>query len=92
MRKEFKMTDEQHKAIMDACRPVPLIMLQCGMPPSQQETANRAWRQLGKELGFDGMSVRPVSSKGDRYFTAEVKSSPPGSSPPGPAKTSPAPK
>jgi len=52
MRKLFTLTDEQQKAILDACEPVPLIMLQCGMPRSPQERANDAWEELGKELGF----------------------------------------
>jgi len=71
MRKEFELTDEQLNKILDACKPVPMIMLQCGMPSSPQENANRAWEALGKELGFEYMSVKP-SSKGNKFFTAEV--------------------
>ena len=71
MIKEYKMTDEQRDIILDACRPVPLIAINCGMPPSQQSLANSAWQRLGKELGFEYMTVRPVSGKSDYYFTAE---------------------
>lgn len=70
-RKEFELTTEQFDKLIEACRPVSLIMLQCGMPRSPQQNANDAWRALGKELGFDGMTVEP-SSKGQRFFTAEV--------------------
>jgi hypothetical protein len=68
-RKEFELTAEQFDKLIEACRPTTLIMLQCGMPRSPQENANDAWCALGKELGFDGMTVEP-SSKGQRFFTA----------------------
>lgn len=68
-RKEYELTTQQFDKLIEACRPVPAIMLQCGMPSSPQENANRAWCALGKELGFDGMTVEP-SRKGQRFFTA----------------------
>lgn len=71
MRKEFEMTEDQLAALLEACKPVRLIMLQCGQPSSPQENANRAWCSLGKEMGFDGMTVKPTG-KGDRFFTAET--------------------
>ena len=70
-RKEFEMTQDQLEALMAAMKPVPLIALQCGAPRSRQENANAAWQRLGKELGFDYMTVRP-NMTGDRFFTAEV--------------------
>lgn len=70
MRKEYKMTDEQKAKLLAAMEPVPMIMLQLGNPPSQQENANRAWIALGKEMGFDGMTVTP-SSRGENFFFAE---------------------
>ena len=73
-RKEFEMTQEQLDKLLKACQPVPAIMLQCGMPPSPQQTANAAWNALGRELGFDGMTVEPVAGKGSRVFTAIVVS------------------
>ena len=69
MRQTFTITQEQYHVIIEACKPVPLIMLQSGMPPSPQENANRAWEQLGKELGFAYMSVKPGGNKLE--FTAE---------------------
>jgi len=68
--KEFEMTQEQLDRLLDHIKPAPMIMLQCGSPPSQQEMANYAWQELGKEMGFSAFSVRP-SNKGDRFFTAE---------------------
>jgi hypothetical protein len=68
--RNFEMTQAQLDALISACRPVPLIALQCGMPRSQQEMANSAWAALGKDMGFDYNTVRP-NGKGDRFFTAE---------------------
>ncbi len=70
MRKDFQMTDEQLEKIMDACKPVPMIMLHLGMPVSPQENANNAWKALGEELGFKHMTVKPGSS--NKLFSAEV--------------------
>ena len=73
MRKEFTMSKEQLDKLLDACKPTPVMFLSGGRPMgrSQQEKANDAWAELGKEMGFDSMSVRPVSGKGLDIFTAE---------------------
>lgn len=76
-RQEFKMSEEDLKTILDACKPAPLIALQTGMPASPQENANRAWQALGERMGFDGMTVEPVRGKGQRFFTAEIVEPPP---------------
>ena len=70
-REEFTMTDEQLKRLLDRCKPVPLIMLQCGMPASPQENANTAWEELGEEMGFEHMTIKPAG-KDQRKFTAEA--------------------
>ena len=72
MRKEFEMTDEQHKKLLDACKPVPYMVFGGIEPRSPQENANDAWRELGRELGFDAMTVRPVAGKDTKFFTAEA--------------------
>ena len=70
-RREFEMTEDEEREILEACRPVPYMVVG-GMPPeSPQERANRAWQALGARRGFDGMTVRPVPGKGQRFFTAE---------------------
>ena len=72
---EYEMTQEQLDKIIAACRTAPLVALQCGMPASPQESANMAWEALGKEMGFDYMTVRPSRSGGDRFFTADPTAS-----------------
>lgn len=69
-RKEYTMSQSDLDKILEACRPVPMIMLQCGAPSSPQENANRAWEELGKRMSFDHMTVEPVSGKTPHTFTA----------------------
>jgi hypothetical protein len=63
------MTPEDLEKILNACKPVPMIMLQCGAPRSPQERANDAWAELGARMGFDHRTVKPTG-EGDRFFTA----------------------
>ena len=67
---EYEMTEQDLATLLEAMKPVPMIMLQCGTPPSRQESANHAWAALGKKMGFDSDTVRPISGKGDRFFSA----------------------
>ena len=70
MRKEYEMSEEQEKEILNACKSVPYIIVGGRPPRSPQENANDAWCALGKVMGFDGMTVEP-NGKGTRFFTAE---------------------
>jgi hypothetical protein len=71
MRTDFEMTREDLDSLLAAMQPVKMVMLQCGTPSSVQENANAAWVRLGKQMGFDPMSVRP-NGRGDRFFSAEA--------------------
>ena len=72
MRKQFELSDDQFDTLVEECKPV-RYMVFGGMPPSSpQENANRAWCALGREMGFDGMTVEPVPGSGDKVFTAEA--------------------
>src|SRR4051812_32181549 len=64
------MSEGDLETILAACKPVPAMMIGGTLPSSPQENANRAWAALGKKMGFDHMTVRPISGKGDRFFTA----------------------
>lgn len=74
-RTEYEMTQADYDKIIEACQPVPLIMLNIGMPSSPQENANRAWAELGGRMGFDSMTVQP-SDKGKLFFTAVPSETP----------------
>ncbi len=68
---QFEMTDTQLATMTKACRPVLMIALQCGDPPSPQANANAAWRALGQEMGFKYMTVKTVPGGSNKIFTAE---------------------
>jgi hypothetical protein len=72
MRKEFEMTEEDLRALLEACRPTPAMFLSGGTPmfDTPQENANRAWQRLGEKMGFDYLTVQPVPGKGQRTFSA----------------------
>lgn len=74
-RTNYEMTVEDLNKILEACKPVPAILLQCGNPPSPQESVNAAWEELGKRMGFDHMTVQPTGY-GDRFFTAVPSETP----------------
>lgn len=70
-RTHYEMTELDLQKILDACKPTPMIMLNIpGLHRSPQDQANDAWEELGKRMGFDHMTVRPVDGKGNRFFTA----------------------
>src|SRR3990167_9531584 len=71
-RTNYEMSDEDLKLILDACKPTPVLFGNNGrsLGGYQQENANSAWDKLGKKMGFDYMTVRPISGKENKFFTA----------------------
>jgi hypothetical protein len=66
---EYEMTQAQLDKLMDACKPVPYMVVGGIAPRSPQENTNDGWAELGTEMGFDSTTVHPCG-KGDRFFTA----------------------
>ncbi len=75
MRQEYELTQEDLDTVLEASKPVCMIMLHIGGGPrSPQENANAAWQVLADKYGFVWDTVRPASgSKGQRFITAEAK-------------------
>lgn len=73
MKHEYQMSAEQQAGLLEACKPVPAMYLSGGqlMGNSPQENANEAWRKLGLVMGFDHMTVEPISGKPNTFFRAE---------------------
>lgn len=69
-RREYEMTEEDLKKLLDACKPVPYMVIGGRPPRTPQENANAAWAELGQRMGFDHMTVSPVEGRGYRFFTA----------------------
>ncbi len=70
MRREWEMSEDDLEKLLDASKPVMCIKVGSYSPRSPQENANSAWEALGRKMGFDAVTVRPVQGKGDRVFTA----------------------
>lgn len=71
-RTEYEMSEKDLKKILDACKSTPVMFGNSGMAlgGNQQDNANFAWAELGKKMGFDSMTVKPIQGKGSRFFTA----------------------
>lgn len=69
-RVNYEMTEADLSALLEACKPVPYIVVGGYAPRSPQETANAAWNSLGEKMGFDYTTVQPVPGKGNRFFSA----------------------
>lgn len=69
-RTDYEMSEAQLAKLLDACKPVPVMMIGGSTGPSTQQRANAAWEALGREMGFDHMTVRPAAGRGQRFFTA----------------------
>lgn len=72
-RKEFEMTQEQLNRLLEASKPVPYMVFGGVEPRSPQEYVNNVWGNLAEEMGFDQWSVRPVTGKDQRFFSAFPK-------------------
>jgi len=72
MRKQYTLSEEDYKFLLNACKPVPYMVIGGVLPRSPQENANDAWEALGNKLGFDYMTVKPYGSN-PKEFTAEER-------------------
>lgn len=72
-RREFEMTEDQRRVLMDAGRPTPVVFLSGGEPMhgTPQGNANEAWQALARVMGFVWDTVAPVAGKSNLFFTAE---------------------
>ena len=71
--REYEMSFEQLDVLLDASKPAACMTIGSYAPRSPQQNANIAWSKLGREMGFDSLTVEPVVGKGNRFFTANPK-------------------
>jgi len=69
-RTTYEMTEKDLEKILDSCKPTPVMMIGSYTPATPQENANKAWKELGYKMGFDSLTVRPITNKGQRFFSA----------------------
>lgn len=77
MKTEYEMSDADLSELLEACKPVPCMLIGGFMPSSPQENANRAWASLGRKMEFNHMTVEPISGKPMKFFRAESTAKPP---------------
>jgi len=70
MIQEYEITIEELQALIEACKPVPYMIVGGVVPRSPQENANIAWGNLGRKYGFKWDTVSPITGKGQTFFTA----------------------
>jgi len=69
-RSNYEMSEDQLAKLIEACKPVPYIMVG-GLPPtSTQENANNGWSNLGLQMGFDSTTVQPRRGFDTKHFSA----------------------
>ena len=79
MKRRYELTAKRVKFIKDASKPTPAMYLPGGSPMfgTPQLNANRAWAQLGRDMGFDPMTVSPPSfGEPETVFYAEPVADP----------------
>ena len=75
-RVNYEMSEEDLSTLLEACKPVPCMMIGSYRGSSPQENANDAWAILGTKLGFDSTTVQPIQGKGSRFFSAVPSETP----------------
>jgi hypothetical protein len=75
VRKNFTITDDQVKKLMDAENDTPSLTIGGVKVKSVHENTQMAWQELGEELGFDYLTVRPIHNLGYKHFSAIPKPS-----------------
>ena len=59
-RKHYKMSEKELKELQSASKQVLGV----------KNRANQIWKKISKRLGFQCMTARPTTNKGERFFTA----------------------
>jgi hypothetical protein len=66
----YRMTDAERKALLDASKPVPYMVIG-GVPPSSPyDNAMRVWREIANRVGCEVDSIEPASTGDDHDFKA----------------------
>lgn len=74
MKQEYKMTEEELKAIYDIARDnTPVIYVGVWLGLDKQERANKLWQLMGDKYGFVWNSAEPSPGKSHHYFLATPK-------------------
>ena len=67
------MTDEEYAALLEASKPVPYMLVQCGEPASPRVSAMAVWERIAARVGCYVDSIGRASTGDDRDFYAKAK-------------------
>lgn len=75
--KQYRMTDEEHKRLVDACQPVPYMVFGGVPPESPRDKALRVWDEVANRVGCVASTIEPANTGDDKDFMATPSSPPP---------------
>jgi poly-gamma-glutamate capsule biosynthesis protein CapA/YwtB (metallophosphatase superfamily) len=67
------MTDEEFNDLVEACKPVPYMVIGGIVPESPTDKAMRVWDSVAKRVGCVQSSIAPANTGDDHDFMAEPK-------------------
>ena len=67
----YRMTDDEHARLIDACKPVPYMVFGGIAPESPTTKALRVWGEIAKRVGCVANTIGPSDTGDDRDFTGE---------------------
>lgn len=60
MKTKYRLSEEDHKRLLEASRPVSYMVIGGHPPPSPYDNAMAVWRDLGQKMGFEWRTVEPT--------------------------------
>ncbi len=72
---EYEITKDELNELLEAGKPTPAMFLSGGRPMfgTPQENVDRIWQKLANKYCFIWDTVKPISDKGNEFFTADKK-------------------
>jgi hypothetical protein len=74
MRERYRLAEEDCVALMDASKPLPLMVIAGKLPLTVEEMVTPIWERIADRLGLDLWSIQPDADA--IHFTAEKKTGP----------------
>jgi len=69
--KQYTMTDSEYTELMEACKPVPYLIVGGRKPSSPRENAMHVWAKIAARVGCDCNSIAPANTGNNHDFMGE---------------------
>jgi hypothetical protein len=70
--KKYRLSEEQYDKLMEACKPVPYLVVGGYAPVSLQERANTAWQQVAADFKVKWDTIKPAGSDDHDFFAEPI--------------------